>query len=464
MGFFMCADGGVMARKAGAVDKIVDFFTHALWAMEADSLGPVKGRLVRWLQIGTLVVKDFLDDQCLIRASALAFSTLLSIVPFFALAFAVLKGFGVQNTLEPLILEQVAAGSHEIVDGIVTYINKTKVGSLGAVGLAALIITVVTLLGNVEEAFNAIWGVRETRSLYRKFSDYLSVLVSGPILLLAAVSATTTIENQALVQWLLKTMYLGDLLVLIFHFVPYVSIWLALVFLYMFIPNTKIRFRSALVGGIIAGTLWQGAQWGYITFQVGVAKYNAIYGTLAVLPVFMVWLYASWVIVLLGGEVVYAHQHLRTFLREVRTPALSSAARERLALAFFFEISLAFHHDRPAWSMAGLAERLDVPERSVREIFESLVDAGIVATGCGDDPLCLPARELEHILVRDVLAAMRSQGVDLPGRLEGEGSSVVNDLWDSIEGAVQGAVGVMNFRDLASRLPAPGNSSLERVS
>ncbi len=464
VGFFVRAagrcGGGAMTRRDGTQDRITGFFTHTLWEMEPDSFGPVKGRLVRYLQIGTLVVRDFLDDQCLIRASALAFSTLLSIVPFFALAFAVLKGLGVQNTLEPFILEQVAAGSHEIVDNIVTYINNTKVGAIGAVGLVFLIVTVVSLLGTIEEAFNVIWGVRETRSLYRKFSDYLSVLVSGPILLLAAVSTTTTIESQAFVQWLMRSTYLGDVLVLLFHLVPFLSIWIALVFLYMFIPNTRVRFRSALVGGVIAGTLWQVAQWGYITFQVGVAKYNAIYGTLSVLPIFMVWLYTSWLIVLLGGEVVYAHQHLRTFRREVRTPSMSSAARERLALALLYEISLAFHNDRPAWSVAALAEHLDVPERSVREILECLTEGGMVAAGCGDDALYLPARELEHILVRDVLAALRNQGIGLPRRLGGEGSAVVDGLWARIEGAVQGAVGDLSFRDLTESVPSADDGCL----
>lgn len=453
-----------MTRKEGAVDRIIGFFTHTLWEMEPDSFGSAKGRLVRYLQIGALVVKDFLDDQCLIRASALAFSTLLSIVPFFALAFAVLKGFGVQNTLEPFILEQVAAGSHEIVDNIVTYINNTKVGAIGAVGLVALVITVVSLLGTIEEAFNVIWGVRETRSLYRKFSDYLSVLVSGPVLLLAAVSATTTIESQAFVQWLMGSTYLGDVLVLLFHLVPFLSIWIALVFLYMFIPNTRVRFRSALVGGVIAGTLWQVAQWGYIHFQVGVAKYNAIYGTLSVLPIFMVWLYVSWLIVLLGGEVVYAHQHIRTFRREVRTPSMSSAARERLALALVCEISLAFHNDRPAWSVSSLAERLDVPERSVRELLECLTDGGILAAGCGDDARYLPARELEHIRVRDVLGALRNQGVALPCPMGGEGHVLINDLWETIEAAVQGALGDLSFKELAERVKPAADAPSGRDS
>ncbi|WP_236685550.1 YihY/virulence factor BrkB family protein [Geobacter pickeringii] len=365
-----------MVNGIGIVERITRFVATLSEGEVPESFGPVRRRLFTSLQFAMIVCRGFFADQCLLRASALTFSTLLSIVPLFALAFAVLKGFGVQNTLEPFILSQVAAGSHEIVERIVTYINNTKVGSLGAVGLAALLVTAVTLLGNIEEAFNAIWGVRETRPLHRKFSDYLSVLISGPLLLFAALSVTTTLQSQRFVQWLIRTSYLGDLLVPLFHLVPYLSIWLALVFLYMFIPNTKVRFPSAVVGGMIAGTLWQGAQWGYIHFQVGVGRYNAIYGTLAVLPVFMIWLYASWLIVLFGVEVVYAHQHLRTLRREVRVPSVSSAVRERLALALMLEIARAFFQDIPPRSAAGLAEFLDVPERIVREILDGLVAGG----------------------------------------------------------------------------------------
>ena len=197
-----------------------------------------------------LVIRDFWADQCLLRATALSFTTILSIVPFFALAFAVLKGFGVPNMLEPFILAEVAAGSEEVVDRIITYINNTNMTTVGAVGLLALIVTAVTLLGNIEEAFNIVWGVTETRSLYRKFSDYLSVLVSAPLLMLAAVSVATTLSSQTFVQWVIRNTYLGDLLLYGIRFLQHFSVWAALVFLYVFIPNTKVRFKSALIGGI----------------------------------------------------------------------------------------------------------------------------------------------------------------------------------------------------------------------
>ena len=298
-------------------EGLIHFFTTTLWKLEPEEYGGLKGRGVKYLQIMALVVKDFWFDQCILRASALSFATILSLVPFFALTFAVLKGLGVQNKLEPLILEQVAAGSEEIVEKIVSYINNTNMTSLGAIGLATLIVTVITLLGNIEEAFNVIWGVRETRSLYRKFSDYLSVVISGPILLMAATSITTSLQSQAVTKWLEANAYFGTVLFFFFHILPYLSVSIALVFLYIFIPNTKVRFGSALVGGTLAGTSWQIAQWGYLHFQVGVSKYNAIYGTLAVLPVFMVWIYTSWLIVLFGVEMVCAHQNIRTFRREL---------------------------------------------------------------------------------------------------------------------------------------------------
>ena len=437
-------------------EDIRRFFSQSLWELEPERYGRLRGRLLRYFQIFVLVLRDFQNDQCLLRASALTFTTLLSIVPFFALAFAVLKWFGVQNTLEPFLLEQVAAGSQEIVQRIISYINNTQVGSLGAVGLAGLIVSVVMLLANIEESFNAIWGVRETRSIFRKFSDYLSVLVSGPVLLIAATSITTTLESQRVVQWIVQHTYLGDLVVTLFRLVPYLSVWLALVFLYVFIPNTHVRLRSALVGGVLAGTLWQGAQWGYIHFQVGVARYNAIYGTIAVLPVFMVWLYTGWLIVLLGVEMVYAHQHIRTYRRELRAQAVNCASRERLALALMLEICRAFFDDRPPLTAESLAERLDVPERFVHEVVDQLLDGGWVALGAGEPPVYLPAHELEHIQVKGVLDSLRSQGVPCRLKARPEGNRVVEDLFERTDQAVAASLGTLSFRELMEA-PAPGN-------
>lgn len=432
------------------------FFTVTLWQLEPDSYSGFRRRGLKALQVLAIVVRNFLDDQCLLRACALSFTTILSFVPFFALAFAVLKGFGVQNKVEPFILDQVTAASQETVDRIVTYINNTNMTSLGAVGLVTLLVTVVTLFGNIEETFNVIWGVRETRTLHRKFSDYLSVAVSGPLLLLAGTSVTTSLQSQHFMKWLMTHTYFGDVLLMVFRLVPYLTTWAALVFLYGFIPNTRVRFRSALIGGVLAGTSWQAAQWGYIHFQVGVAKYNAIYGTLAVLPIFMVWIYTSWLIVLFGGEVVYAHQNIRTFRRELRAPCINQGQRELLALALLQNIAAAFHRGEPPWSAPRLSEDLDIPLRMVRELLAELVTAGYICTTAGEEPAYQPARELDRISLRDVLQSLKSSGGGCRITRITRGEKLLQEILARVDAGAAAALDNLTLRDLVAEPPQDG--------
>lgn len=251
-----------------------------------------------------MLIKKFMADRCTTLASALAFSSMLSIVPFLAILFAILKALKVHTTLEPILLANVAVGSQEIISRIVRYINNTHVGSLGAIGLVTLFLSVMATLDNVEEAFNQIFAVDRGKSVHHKLRDYLIVIFAIPILTALAVSVTTSLLHQGSVQWFLRLPGIGSLLLL--RVVPFLSIWIALICLYIFIPNVRIGFRHALTGALVAGTAWQAAQWGFIHFQLGVSRYNAIYGTLALLPAFMMWIYVSWLIVL-GGMVLVWH-------------------------------------------------------------------------------------------------------------------------------------------------------------
>lgn len=378
----------------------------------------IRRMLLKTVQLLGVAGRDFRDDRCLMKASSLSFTTILSLVPFLALAFSVLKGFGVQNRLEPLLLEQVTAGSEEAVSRIIAYINNTNMTSLGAVGLVSLLITVISLFSSIEEAFNGIWGVSETRSLYRKFSDYLSVALLAPLLMLCAISVTTTMQSQALVRWLLETAYVGDLFLFGFRILPYVSIWLALTCFYLFIPNTRVSYKSAVIGGVLAGTLWQIAQWGYIHFQVGIAGYNAIYGTLALLPLVMVWIYTSWLIILYGGEVVCTHQTLRGCRRGVHLAA-HHALLQYLTLCLFRRIGRAFIAGDPPRTVESLAAELDVPERTVRSILDYFSTRGFLASSGGDRAAFLPARDITRIPVDEVLADLQEFGGE-SGSLPGE--------------------------------------------
>ncbi|RQW78281.1 MAG: ribonuclease BN, partial [Geobacter sp.] len=249
------------------------------------------------------------------------------------------------------------------------------------------------------------------------------------------------------VQWVIKNTYLGDILLYGIRFVQHFSVWAALVFLYIFIPNTKVHFKSALVGGILAGTLWQIVQWGYVHFQVGVGRYNAIYGTLSVLPVFLVWIFTSWLIVLFGVEVVCAHQNIRTFRRELRV-SVSHGLQELLSLAILQSIATAFYFGRPAYSIEALAEELDIPVRVVRELLDILQGAGYVVKTAGEPQTYQPARDLEHISLIDVLHTLKNFGGVYKITRISESERLVADILKKVDASSAAAVSGMTLKHL----------------
>ncbi len=422
-----------------------------LGGMDPDNYSGLKRKSLEYARFAGLVIKDFLEDRCFLHASALSFSSILSIVPFFALAFAVLKGLGVHNSLEPFIIDKLAAGSPEIVDRVITYIDNTKMGSVGAMGLAALIVTVITLLGNIEESFNHIWGVKETRSLNRKFSDYLSVIIIGPLLLLAATSVTSSLQSQDLVRWLINTEYVGGFILFLFKFVPYLSIWIALIFLYIFMPNTKVRFSSALVGGVLAGTIWQIAQWGYIHFQVGVAKYNAIYGALSALPIFMVWIYTSWLIVMLGVEIVYAHQNRNTFLNDTHHPFINHATREMTVLLILHAAAESYYHNKPPWTCERLAGEFGIPMRIVQELLAQLMEMRYLIASEGESPVYYPARALEHMSIAEIQDNLKNYGGSYQIKGMVESHVMLQELLERMKTCATPELAGITMKDIVAR-------------
>ncbi|MRR54909.1 MAG: YihY family inner membrane protein [Deltaproteobacteria bacterium] len=439
-----------MQQSGNGNEDFWGYLASRLEKAEAYVLGKRRRVFVRCLHVALLVVRNFVEHKSLLRASALSFTTILSIVPLLALAFAVLKGLGVQNSLEPLILQRFTVGSGEVVDRIITYINNTKMGSVGAIGLVFLVVTVVSLLGSIEEAFNEIWGVDENRSMYRRFSDYLSVVVSGPLLMLAAISITTSMQSQSVVLWILQRSYVGDLLILFFQVVPYLIVWIAFFSLYVFMPNTKVRLKSALFGGILAGTIWQLAQWGFIHFQVGVAKYNAIYGTLAALPVFMAWIFTSWVIVLFGVEVVVAHQSRKAFLHDHEPGNLSYATREAMALVILLTVAGSFYREERAWTLERLADERDVPLRTARKLLAKLVASGylLIAEGKGT---YYPARDLEHIRVSTLIRDLKHQGGEIPFAESDQLGEMTRELILKLDRLTEEAFADLSLKDLVER-------------
>jgi membrane protein len=265
-------------------------------------MGP--GSRFSWSRVGRIaaaVARRFYDDQCLMRASALAYTALLSIVPLLALMFAVLKGLGVQHRLEPLLLSRLSLAA-ETTELIVGYIDRTNVSTLGLLGAVALLVTVVSVLGTIESSFNHIWRVNRQRTLWRQVTDYLGVVLLTPFLLLAAVAITSAGQVQQVLMWVVGKPYVGKAAMTALQLTPILINSVAIGVLYAVMPNRRPAWRPLFISAFVAGIAWHLVQWAYVSLQIGVAGNNAIYGALAQLPVTLVWLYVSWTIVLGGAE------------------------------------------------------------------------------------------------------------------------------------------------------------------
>lgn len=412
------------------------FFRRDLWEIDPSGLRPLRRFGVQLLQSTSVVVREFIADQCLLHASALAFATLLSIVPLLALMFALLKGLGAEIDLEILILNHVAPGSAETVDALFSYVSNTSLGKLGTVGLITLVLSVLTLLTNIEKSFNHICGVSETRSLARRFSDYFSITALGPVLLVAAISMTTTLESQSLVKHLLGMELVGHALLIFFQIFPYLAMWAAFTGLYLFMPNTRINLQAAILGGAFGGILWQIVQAGYINFQFGVSRYNAIYGTMAALPIFMIWIYVSWLIVLLGLEVTFAVQNLKTIRQELSRGEISFEGRETAAIAILVATGATFMQGKPALSAVELSSRLHLAPRMTRNLLQTLVRLGFLAelAGSRNEPDAYqPARSLETLTPLDVVEALRRDGEAAATGRMGAAGRAAHDLRTRID-------------------------------
>jgi membrane protein len=383
-----------------------------LWQAEPADLTRVKRLLSSFIKIAFLVGRDFIENLVKLQAMALAFKTLLSMAPLLAVIFSILKGFGVHNRIEPVLAEALAPlgeRGQEVTSHLIGFVDKMSAGALGSVGVVTLFITVLSLMGTIEQAFNTIWRVRFPRKLARRFSDYLSVLLVGPVLVFAALTITATLQSNSFVRTLLALEPFGTVMLIMLRIVPYVTLWGAFTFSYLFIPNTRVRLRSALVGGLVAAILWQTVGWGFATFVASSTRYYAIYSSFAILLLFLLWLYVGWVIVLLGAQVSHAHQHIRFYYGHRENLARSPAGREKLALQLLLLIGRNFHQGLSPMSITDLANRLQLPAALVKDFLEMFQQSRLVLPLADEETFVL-GRAAEKIRIKEILDCVRTSG------------------------------------------------------
>jgi membrane protein len=426
-------------KSASKIKALADFIKTDIWRIRSSRLSKNRYFLIRQLRIVLLAVRGFNEDKCLLRASALTFFTMLSIVPVVAMAFGIAKGFGFEKILEKKLLENFA-GQEEVVSRVISFAQNllvnTQGGLIAGIGVAVLFWSVIKVLGQIESAFNDIWGIQNSRSVGRKFSDYLSVMLICPVLLIMSGSVTVLISSQValIVERLSFLGPVGEVILFSLKVLPYAVVWGVFSFLYVFMPNGTVNIRAGILGGIIAGTIYQAWQFLYITFQVGASKYGAIYGSFAALPLFLVWLQVSWFIILFGAEIAFAEQNVETYELEPDCLKASRAFKRRLALAVTYICVARFRDGKEPLSAAEIAGRLELPIRLVREAIHELELAGILleVKGHGNEKTryYIPARDINQLTVQAVLEGVDQSGVDT---LEVPSTREFNVLKDAVD-------------------------------
>jgi len=438
-----------MQNLRRAVSDFADFMKGDIWRVRLKDLPRKKSFLIKQLRIFLLSIRGFDEDKCHLRASALTFYSLISIVPVVAMAFGIAKGFGFEKRLERQLLEQFQ-GQEDAVTQVIGFahsmLSNTKGGLLAGIGIIILFWAVIKVLGNIEASFNDIWGIQESRSVGRKFSDYLSVMLLCPILLILSGSATVFITTQVtlIVE---KAALLGGFSSVIFFvlkLLPYCIVWVLFSFLYIFMPNTRVSFKSGIPAGIIAGTIYQIVQFGYIIFQVGAAKYNAVYGSFAALPLFLIWMQLSWLIVLFGAEFSFAHQNVDTYEFEPDSLRISDSFKKLLSLHISHLLVSNFAKGKKPLTAARISHRLEIPIRLVNHILHELVACGIISdiqTEENKEAAYQPARDINSLTIKFLIESLEDKGIDTIPVAQTAESKALSEILDA-------------FRDEIGRSPS----------
>ncbi len=384
---------------------------RAIWDVDLGAMPAWRARLTRVARIAHALVTDLTEGQLNLRAMSLVYTTLLSLVPLLAVSFSVLKGFGVHNQIEPLLLNVLAPLGEkgaELTGSIIGFVENMQVGVLGSLGLALLLYTVISLIQKIERAFNYVWHTTSTRSVGQRFSSYLSVIMVGPVLMFTAMGLTASLMSTGAMQWLSTIEPFATALNLMGPFLPYGLVIGAFAFVYVCVPNTRVRPVPARLGAAVAGFLWETTGFLFASFISTSTRYTAIYSGFAILIVFMIWIYLSWLILLLGAGIAFYVQHPEHVAPRRQESTLSNRLKEKLALLLMARIGRDYFDGRDALTMERLAAWLGVPMDVVAAVLESLEAGELVVRTAHEPPGYVPARAPDTVRVAAILEAVRS--------------------------------------------------------
>lgn len=422
-----------------------------LWHTDLNTLARPAAWAMRVARVATAVIRDLLAGQITLRAMGMVYSTLLSMVPLLAISFSLMKGLGiVDNKLEPMLLnlvEPMGVPGEEIVTKLLGFVKNVNAGTLGSVGLVVLVGTVISLLQKIEGAFNFIWHVTQSRNLARRFSDFFSVLLIGPLLVTAALAATGAVLHNGLVQRIASVEPFGTLLLTITQLIPYLLIAAAFTFVYMFIANTRVKFSAAFTGALVAGVLWEtiGKTFGLI---FGSSPALAIYSSFAVLILFLVWLYWSWLILLIGAQIAFYVQNPQYQRSGHEQQPLNANQQEYLALALLTLIGRQFASGAGGCSNADLSQQLGLPEEAILPALLTMQQLGILRPSQDEPALWILSRDPDQLSIAALLGELRGAQPPRSRVLRLKEIPAVKRLQDDLTNGISAAVGEMTLREL----------------
>ncbi len=435
-----------------------------VWGSDTQQLSKYKRALTQVLRISHLVFRDVMDGMLTLQAMSLVYTTLLSIVPLLAVSFSVLKGFGVHNQIEPMLLnllQPLGEKGVEITARIIEFVDNTKAGVLGSLGLALLFYTVVSLMQKIERSFNYTWRVTEQRPFAQRFSDYLSVVLLGPLLIFTALGVTASISGSPVMQQLHQYETIDWVIRVVGRLVPYLLVIIAFTIVYIFVPNTRVRLKPALTGAVVAGVLWETTGWIFASFVVTSAKYAAIYSAFATLIIFMIWLYVCWMILLIGASIAFYAQFPEYRTLQERHFHLSNRMKEKIALLAMSAISGAYYGNKDPLSTQMVAQRINVTPEILKPIIDQLLEHKLLVKTNGAKPGLLPAHPPETQKILDILYAIRKAEERGSGSMERlPRNEAVEALYTKLNNALEEGFGGVTLKDISrdEALAAEANS------
>lgn len=403
------------------------------------------------------IARDLFEGHLSMRAMSLVYTTLLSLVPFLALGFSVLKALGVHNTLEPVLFEflrPLGPQASEITSNVIGFVEKIQVGLLGSVGVALLFYTAISLIQKVESSFNYIWRIERPRPFGQRVGEYLSVLMVGPVVVFLAIGATASVLNSGLVAQIKNVQPFGFALYGLTRLVPYAMIVGMFTFLYAYMPNTKVRLGAAAVGGLTAGVLWQTASLAFASFVSTTTNYDAIYSSFAVVILLLIWLYLGWLILLVGCQLSFYVQHPAHMKPERMTPLPAGRQSEYLALMIMGTAGRRFIEGKPGWAQEDIARELGAAPEHVARAVDTLITRGFLTEAGRQRTLLVPARDLESSTLGELWRAIRAGNSEL--RVHSPLGREVIDFIDEAERGFMEAHGRLSLRDWLRKPTARG--------